>query len=190
MGEVVDARGLACPQPVILTKQALKKAREVTVIVDNDTARRNVSMAAEKQGASVAVQEKTDGIFLLLNKTAEDTEKKEPIGKTTVVIPDRSMGRGSPELGDVLIRGFFHALAEQDELPGNIIFFNSGVHLVVEGSEVIDDLRKLEAAGVEIIACGTCLDFFNCKNKVEIGEVSNMYTIVESMMESEKIIQL
>ncbi len=190
MGEEVDARGLPCPQPVILAKKALKKAPEVTVIVDNDTARQNVRMAAEKQGASVTVREKEDGIFLFLKQTETEKNGGKKGTATTIVIPDRSMGRGSSELGDVLIRGFFHALSEQDELPGKIIFFNSGVQLVIDGSEVIEDLHCLEEAGVEIIACGTCLDFFKCKDKIRVGKISNMYTIVETMMESEKIIQL
>lgn len=202
MSNTVDARGLACPQPVILAKKSLKQFKDVTVIVDNETAQRNVTLAAGKQGADVDVETKDDGIYLYLKKTglevpaaAAGNEKTPALSAgmaaaTAVVIPADTMGRGSEELGGILIRGFFHALCEQETLPEAVIFFNSGVKLVCKGSEVLDDLRKLHDSGVRILACGTCLEYFNCKDDIAVGDISNMYSIVETMTECGKIIEL
>ncbi len=108
-----------------------------------------------------------------------------------LVVPGEVMGRGeSEELGQILIRNFFHTLGEIRPLPGTIIFFNSGVKLVVEGSPVLEDLRALSATGVNILACGTCLGYYNLKDKIALGEVSNMYTIAERMMGAGRVVNL
>ena len=100
------------------------------------------------------------------------------------------MGRGDAELGDILIRGFFHTLGEVEPLPDTIIFFNSGVKLVVEGSSALDDLKSLAEKGIEILVCGTCLGHYELKDKIAVGEVSNMYTIAEMMLGAGKVISL
>ena len=92
------------------------------------------------------------------------------------------MGRGSGELGGILVRSLMHTLNEVEPRPDKLIFFNSGVKLTVEGSEVLEDLRTLEQGGAEILVCGTCLDYFKIKDKVAVGEVSNMYTIAETLL--------
>jgi selenium metabolism protein YedF len=100
------------------------------------------------------------------------------------------MGRGDEELGNILIRGFFHTLGEVEHSPDTIIFFNSGVKLVVEGSPVLEDLDALCEQGIEILACGTCLGHYDLKEKVAVGEVSNMYTIAETMLGAWKVVSL
>ena len=100
------------------------------------------------------------------------------------------MGRGEPELGQILVRGFFHTLGEIEPLPGTIIFFNSGVKLVAEGSPVLEDLAAMHDQGVEILACGTCLDYFGLKDRIAVGEVSNMYTIAETMLGAGRVTSL
>jgi selenium metabolism protein YedF len=100
------------------------------------------------------------------------------------------MGRGSDELGGILIRGFFHALVETDSKPGTIIFYNSGVELTAAGSPVIDDLLELEKYGVTLLACGTCLEYFGLKDSLGVGTVTNMYTITETLLEAQKIVNL
>ncbi len=108
-----------------------------------------------------------------------------------LTIPSQVMGRGdSEELGEILIRSFFHTLGEVEPLPDTVIFFNSGVKLVVEGSEVLEDLRGLQDQGVKILACGTCLGHYGLKEKVAIGEVSNMYAIAETLLRAEKVVSL
>lgn len=199
MGKVVDARGLPCPQPVLLTRNALRESDAVTTIVDSDTARHNVTRMAEKAGYTVRAEQREDGIYLHIARgeatpttEAAPTPAPAPSGSPVVlVIPSELMGQGEhEELGQILIRGFLHTLNEVSPLPDVVIFFNSGVKLVVEGSPVLEDLRNLEAQGVQILACGTCLGYYGLKEKVAVGEISNMYTIAETMMRAGKVVSL
>jgi selenium metabolism protein YedF len=197
MPKTVDARGLACPQPVILTRNALKENTVVVTIVDNDTSRMNVTRMAEKSGAMVQTEERADGIYLHISKGDAVEEAAAPLpaaapagGPLVVAIPSEFMGRGDEELGHILIRGFFHTLGEVEPLPETIIFFNSGAKLVVEGSPVLEDLQSLCDRGVEILACGTCLGYYEIKDKVAVGEISNMYTIAEKLLGAGKVLSL
>ena len=205
MSKVVDARGLPCPQPVILTRNALQEVVPetgvaVTTIVDNDAARQNVTRMAEKAGATVRVETRDDGIYLHITEGEAPRNQvfseKPGFSSTLVggplvlVIPSEFMGRGDDALGHILIRGFFHTLGEVEPLPDTMIFFNSGVKLVVEGSLVLEDLQNLSERGVEILACGTCLGHYDLKDRIAVGEVSNMYTIAETMLGAGKVINL
>ena len=190
---IIDARGLACPQPVVLTKKALEKADDLTVIVDNATAKQNVSRLAESHGLGVTVEEKEDGIYLRLTRPADESlGGKVPLlfEPTMLLVASNTLGRGDDALGSVLMRTFIHTLGESDIKPHKIIFMNSGVKLVTQGSEVIDDLRALEKESVEILACGTCLGNFGLKDAVEVGRISNMYEITMALMKSTKVISI
>ncbi len=195
MAKVVDARGLACPQPVILTRKALAETEDVITIVDNETARANVTHLAEKAGATVTVEQRADGTYLHIVKGEAEAAGK-PItlptagGPLVLAVPSHIMGRGDEELGGILIRGFFHTLGEVEPLPQTIIFFNSGVKLVVEDSPVLEDLQALATRGIEILACGTCLGHYGLTEKVAVGKVSNMYTIAETMLRAGKVVSL
>jgi selenium metabolism protein YedF len=195
MSKVVDCRGLSCPQPVIEAKKALEKAARVTVICDNPAARDNVARFGESQGGKVTIDEKKGGIYITIEKgkqgksrTKAQSSKIPAPGPSVVVIPSDQMGRGEEELGHILIRAFFHTLAEVSDRPDKMIFFNTGVKLTVVDSEVLGDLQALEQNGVEILICGTCLDYFNLKGKVAVGQVSNMYTITETMLAASRLI--
>jgi selenium metabolism protein YedF len=197
MSKIVDARGLACPQPVILTRNALQESDAVTTIVDNETAKSNVSRMAAKRGCQVDVEEQEDGIYVHLTKGEEPAEEAAPqpvatftSGPLILTVPSDIMGRGDKELGGILVRAFFHTLGEVEPLPQTIIFFNSGVKLVVEGSSVVQDLQALKARGIEILACGTCLGHYGLKERVAVGEVSNMYTIAETLLGASKVVSL
>jgi len=189
---VVDARGLACPQPVILTKQALEKAERVTVIVDNETATQNVSRLAKSKGCQISVEERDEGTYLHLSggmsretKSSATTDKK-----TIVFVGSSTLGRGDEELGNVLMRSFIHTLTETEVPPQEIIFMNSGVKLVAEGSEVLDDLRSLESRGIEILACGTCLGYYRLKDAIRVGRISNMYDIAAALLEADRVVSI
>lgn len=199
MPKTVDARGLACPQPAILTRAALAEADAVLAIVDNETARQNVTRMAEKAGWSVRAEAREDGIYLHIGKVKAEAKVEAEVeakaeagtaGPLVLVIPGDTMGRGDDELGAILIRGFFHAVGQVSPQPDTLIFFNSGVKLVVAGSPVLEDLRALCDQGVEILACGTCLGHYGLKEKVAVGEVSNMYTIAETLLRAGKVVYL
>jgi selenium metabolism protein YedF len=185
----LDTRGQACPQPVILTRKALAEVNDLIVIVDNETSQMNVSRMAEKAGHRVEVERKEDGIYLHITQAQQPQMGKAETAKSTVVlIASDVLGRGEAELGNVLIRGFLHTLNEVQPLPATIIFINSGVRLVAEGSEVVEDLRALCDKGVEVLACGTCLNYHGLKEKLAVGQVSNMYSIAESLLRADKVI--
>jgi selenium metabolism protein YedF len=192
MSMIIDARGLACPQPVVLTKKALEKADDLTVIVDNATARQNVSRLAESHGLGVTVEEKGDGIYLRLTRPADESlgGKALLFEPTVLLIASSTLGRGDDELGAVLMRTFIHTVGESEIKPHKIIFMNSGVKLVTQGSEVVDDLRDLEKESVEVLACGTCLGHFGLKDAVEVGRISNMYEITMVLMKATKVISI
>jgi len=193
---VVDARGLACPQPVIKTRQAMQGADQVVTLVDNDTAVANVSRMAEKAGWQVAVTPEGGDYRIEMVALAAQPEPL-PVGRAEVlggplvlVVAADKMGRGDEELGHILIRSFFHTLGEAKPRPDRIILFNTGVRLACQGSEVLDDLCALEADGIEILACGTCLGYFELKDKLAAGRVSNMYDIAETILGAGKVVNL
>lgn len=198
---VVDARGLPCPQPVTLTRKALEAHDVVTTIVDNDTAQENVTRMAQKAGHAVAVERREDGTYIHIRKGAERPHEEgeavarapgaPPQGPLVLLVPSEQFGRGdAPELGALLTRGFFHTLGEVQPLPDKVIFLNSGVKLVVQGSPVLEDLQALAAQEVEILACGTCLGYFGLTDQVAVGQVSNMYTIAETLLRAGKVVSL
>ncbi len=197
MNKTVDARGLPCPQPVILTRKALQASPAVTTIVDNETSQQNVTRMAEKAGCTVQAETRADGIYLNIAKgeTANQVSVEQPgalpaAGPLVLAIPSEFMGRGDETLGHILVRAFFHTLGEVQPLPDAIIFFNSGVKLVVHGSEVMEDLQALCDQGIEILVCGTCLGHYGLKDKIAVGQVSNMYAIAETLLRAGKVVSL
>lgn len=114
-----------------------------------------------------------------MNNKIENAVKKH---ETVVVLSSKGMGESSRELGDVLMKSFVYALTQQETLIDAILVYNEAAHLTCEGSELLDDFRALEGKGTAILTCGTCLNFFELTEKLAVGEVSNMYTIVETML--------
>lgn len=187
----IDARGLACPQPVILTKKALEELEsgEVITIVDNITARENLSRLAANLNCEYAVEEKEGCYHVTIKKTGE-TIKQETNDEFVIVITSDKLGAGDEELGKLLMKTYTYTLNETKPYPKAVIFINSGVKLVVEGAETLENIQKLQDKGIEIISCGTCLDFYNIKDKLKAGVVGNMYTIVEYMHTASKVINI
>ncbi len=203
--KIVDARGKACPQPVIMTKNEVDAGQnKITVVVDNETAKENVLKFGSKLQYKSIAEEKSDGIYIYLDKenveltacdiateeAADDSLSKIKQEKKGFVIGSDKLGKGSDDLGRILMKGFLYTLTETKPYPSFLIFLNSGVNLTVSGSESLDDLKKLEAAGVKIVSCGTCLNFFEIKDKLEVGKVSNMYDIVEIIAESDNAVMI
>jgi selenium metabolism protein YedF len=197
MTTMVDARGLACPHPVIQTRKAMQQADQVVTLVDNETALANVSRMARKAGWQVEATPVGEEFRIELVKVSAPQAEALAVDDATVVsgplvlvVPSDVMGRGEPELGSILVRGFFHTLGEVEPQPQTIIFFNTGVRLACEGSPVLDDLCSLEADGVEMLACGTCLDYLEIKEKLAAGQISNMYDIAETILNAGKVVYL
>lgn len=192
MTRSIDARGLACPQPVILTKKAIEAGEmAVEVWVDNDAARENITRLGEKLGYQVAADASGSEFRILLTKRSESAKTRAKTRQATVIfVGSDTIGRGSDELGTVLVKSFFYTLTESGDRPQKIVFMNSGVKLAVGGSPVLESLQKLSSSGTELLLCGTCLDFFQLKEKVVVGNISNMYNILESFMEAEKVITI
>ncbi|MCR3954933.1 MAG: sulfurtransferase-like selenium metabolism protein YedF [Gudongella sp.] len=187
----IDAKGLACPKPVILTKKELDRIEDgsVRTVVDNITARENLSKLAGSMGLEYSVEVLGENLFAVtIVKSGEVEEEKvkediiqRPDGGSVLVIQSNQMGKGDEELGSLLMKSFIYTVNETKPHPKAILFYNSGVKLTVEGSPVLEDLQDLLEAGVEIISCGTCLDFYNLKDSLAVGDISNMYTIYEKM---------
>lgn len=186
--ERIDCSGLACPQPVLKVKEFLENLREgvFEVMVDNTAARENVARFARNAGCTVEAADQGDGRFKLTIVKGFGCEVKGAeeggAGETpcAFLILSASMGK-DPTLGDVLMRALITTLPKATKLPGKIIFMNEGVKLSTEGSSVLEDLSALSARGVEILSCGTCLDYFNLKEKLRVGAVTNMFDTVETL---------
>lgn len=187
----IDARGLQCPEPVIRTKKALEEitSGEIITIVDNVTAKENVSRLAANLNCPYEITEQEGCFYIKIKKTEEGAEQQENKDFIIVITSDQ-LGAGAEELGRLLMKTYTYTLNETAPYPKAVIFMNSGVKLVVEGAETLENLQKLEDKGVEIISCGTCLDYYKLKEKLKTGIVGNMYTIVEYMNKAAKVVYI
>lgn len=189
----VDAMGDNCPIPVIKTKKAmdaLTGPETIEVLVDNEIAVQNVTKMAASAGGKVTSEQKAEKEYVVTIEmegapAAEDDAQDD---NTVVVISSDRMGTGNDELGKVLIKGFIFAVTQLYKLPKTMLFYNGGATLTTEGSDSLEDLKSLEAQGVEIMTCGTCLDYYGLKDKLAVGSVTNMYSIVETQAKATKII--
>lgn len=189
--KTIDCSGKSCPLPVIETKKALEEAptNSIAVIVDNPTSRENVMRFLQSQGFSVSVMEDGGKHRIEATKTESDHESVVAEKKLLVFIDGETVGRGSEELGKILMRSFLITLKELTPLPWRIIFINSGVKLAVEDSPYLEPLNTLAALGVEILCCGTCLDYYTLKEKLKVGRISNMFEIASSFTEATNVIK-
>ena len=200
--KTVDARGMACPLPVVNAKKAAEEMTNgglLTVLVDNEIAVQNLTKFGASRGFQASAEKKGEKDFAVsfqipeknaeapnsvVQPTASDEPACAPDAKKqglVVVLSANTMGNGSEQLGKLLMKSFIFALTKQDQLPETILFYNSGAYLTCEASDSVEDLKSLEAEGVKILTCGTCLDFYGLKEKLAVGSVTNMYEIVEIM---------
>lgn len=211
--KTVDTRGHLCPTPLIMTKRAITQSSAgevIEVISDNDTAKCNLldyitelgyGADCESNGSEFRI---TFMISAPQGKSAEDLVTKravEQVDQTmfctpaksskngyAVVIKSESMGDGDNELGAMLMRACINSFAEVDHLPQTIVMYNSGVKLAVQGADTAQSLEKLKDKGVEIIVCGTCVDFYGVKELLAVGTISNMYKINTVLSQAEHIV--
>jgi selenium metabolism protein YedF len=199
--DVINVLGKPCPIPVIEAKKALRKAaagEQVRVLVDNDISRQNLEKMANGMGLPCSHETQGDGNILVTitagavaaENSAAAVTPQGPSGGLVVAIGRNTMGSGSDELGAILVKAFIYSITELDTPPETMLFFNSGVKLTTEGSNVIADLKKLESKGTIVSSCGTCLDFFELKEKLLVGNVTNMYAIASAMGDAGKLVNL
>ncbi|MBP2634775.1 MAG: selenium metabolism protein YedF [Firmicutes bacterium] len=193
--KIIDCRGMACPGPVISTKKAIEgtESGKITIIVDNEVAKTNVTKFAAANNLSSAVENQDGHYYVTIVKgtgqavSATATAANPANSGQAYLITQDTLGHGSPELGAVLIKAFMTTLLEVKPAPSAILMLNSGVKLAVKGSPVLDQLTTLAGRGVTILACGTCLDYYQCKAELAVGEVTNMYTIVETVSQNKTV---
>ncbi len=195
--KTVDCRGLNCPEPVIKTKKALLDFpyENIEIKVDNETARENVLRFAGSQGRIADWQEIDDHYRINIDAPSGSESPDAPTKETStgrnkpvLMITTNLLGQGSEELGAMLMRNFIYTLTEREDLPRAIILMNSGVKLSIKESSSIEELKALENRGVNILVCGTCLDYYQLKNDLETGQISNMYDISDMLFEAEKVL--
>ncbi|WP_050607075.1 sulfurtransferase-like selenium metabolism protein YedF [Clostridium niameyense] len=185
MSNIIDCKGLKCPQPVINTKKYFDSIEEgqAIVIVDNEVAKNNICKFSENNGYNVKSEEKDSLHYIEITKEAcsccQDINLDEK--KLVMVISKNTLGSGDDKLGSALMKSYLYALSESDKIPSDLLFLNGGVKLTVEGSDCLETIQTLKNKGVNILSCGTCLDFYGIKDKLKVGEITNMYTIVEKM---------
>lgn len=200
MSRIIDAKGKACPTPVIMAKDAISAGDDTfTILVDNATAVGNLQRLAGNQGYDASVTEAA-GIYSLAFAKSSAASCPDCMAPTpapqggkpsyTVFVGRDIIGSGDRELGSNLMRMFFYTLAQSDDLPRSILFMNAGVKLPAGDEQVIDHLKALMERGVEVLVCGTCLNFYGIADQLGVGTVSNMYDIVSQMQESGKVISV
>jgi len=201
----VNAMGDTCPVPVVKTKNAIRDlngAGVVETLVDNAIAVQNLTKMANQKGYGVKSEKLAENRFKVIMTIGEGAAPPEPTQdecclisppgtqkNTVIVIDDDRMGDGSDDLGKTLMKGFIYALGQLDTLPKMLLFYNGGVVLACEGSPCLDDLNSLQAQGVNILVCGTCLNFYDLADKLQVGEVTNMYVIAETMTQADLIVK-
>ena len=203
MEKLVDARGMACPLPVVNAKKAsesLTAGDVLTVLVDNEIAVQNLTRFAAHKGFTASSQKNSENDFAVIMRVtgeaapsaagseeacAPDARRKGML----VVLSANTMGTGDAKLGTALMKAFVFALTKQDRLPETILCYNTGAYLTCEGADTLEDLKLLESEGVAIRTCGTCLDFYGLKEKLAVGSVTNMYDIVECMEHAQTVIR-
>ncbi|HDS16549.1 MAG TPA: sulfurtransferase-like selenium metabolism protein YedF [Proteobacteria bacterium] len=197
----LNLKGKSCPIPVIETRKAILGLTDpeaeaiISVLLDNSAALANVSRFAESQGFTASCENLPDGSFALTLARGFSCElptiaQAEPKNSYQIYIDNCCMGQGEEKLGRLLMKAFLKTLPELDRLPESLIFVNRGVYLTVADSAELKTIQDLAAAGCKVLVCGTCLDFYNLKDKLAVGQVSNMFEIAGLLSGSERVVKL
>lgn len=198
----VNAIGDACPIPVVKTKNAIRDlggSGVVEVSVDNEIAVQNLLKMAKQKEYEAKFDKKSNTEYIVTinvnsevvsdTKVTNDSSDEIKLKQTVVVIDSDKMGDGEEEFSKTLLKGFIYALSSQDIPPAKIIFYNTGVRMTTEGSASIEDLKVLLNAGAKIYSCGACLNNYGLSEKLQVGEVTNMYDIVGHLMDADLVIR-
>ena len=206
MNKTVNAMGDACPIPVVKTKNAIKEmgtaGGTVETFVDNEIAVQNLTKMANQKGYGVQAEQLESNKYRVVMTVGVQTEQQvqenaeQPVmcapmqtDNTVVAISSACMGTGDDALGAVLMKGFIYALSQQDKLPKTMLFYNGGAKLTCDGAVTLEDLKELEAQGVEILTCGTCLNHYGLTDQLQVGTATNMYVIAEKMTQASLLVK-
>ncbi|MBO6163620.1 MAG: sulfurtransferase-like selenium metabolism protein YedF [Lachnospiraceae bacterium] len=205
MEKLLNCIGLACPIPVVKTRKALEEFTEdglLTVLADNETCVQNLTrlagslnlpIASEQTGEkeyTVKITVSTEAVKAGAGTEVQVDSCEVPSRRgATIVVASNKMGDGEEKLGKALMKAFLFALTNTPDVPETMLFYNSGAYLTCEGSDSLEDLKHLAEAGTKIFTCGTCLNFYGITEKLQVGEVTNMYDIVDMQQKAAKIIR-
>lgn len=200
MEKMLDARGMACPLPVVNAKKAaegLHSGDTLIVRVDNEIAVQNLQRFAQHMGFAASGDKVNDSEFTVTMVIGGEAKAEPEIACNLdarkkgmlVVLSGNTMGSGDERLGKALMKAFVFALTKQDVLPETILCYNTGAYLTTEGADTLEDLKLLESEGVTVLTCGTCLDFYGLKEKLAVGGITNMYEIVQRMESAQTIVR-
>ncbi len=201
---VVNAIGDACPLPVVKTMKAASAMTEPGILevhVDNEIAVQNLNRFATGRSFGVSSEKQAEKHYVVkitVNAAEAEVREEEPApactpdlrGNLVIAIGSNCMGSGDDQLGATLMKAYIYAVSQQEQLPRTILFYNGGAKLTVEGAVSVEDLKNMEAQGVEILTCGTCLNFYGLQEKLAVGGVTNMYDIVERLTSAGKVIRV
>lgn len=197
--KTIDTRGKLCPQPLIMTRKAIRDAHpgdELCILTDNETACSNLRdyLTELKIEFVYTTQDECESFRLIIPRISQSEPQISDVCHIpasthyVVVIKSESMGSGDEELGKLLMRAFINSLLETPTLPSAIILYNGGVHLALKNTDTVLSLNKLEEQGVRIMACGTCLEYYGVKSQLGVGIISNMYKIAEVLTRTGHVI--
>ena len=195
----IDARGLACPAPVLQTKASLQEdsPNAVRVVVDNAASQQNVQRFLESQGFQTALEQVGPDYVVIGSCDSMPSAQTQPAPmpssdtkKIMVMCATDRIGFGDDALGLKLMVNFLRTLKEMGNELWRLVLVNNGVKLTIEGSDVLEDLKDYEKSGLKILVCGTCLDHFNLLDSKQVGETTNMLDIVTAMQLADKVINI
>ena len=199
MMKEIDCRGLACPAPVLQTKEALEREHPqvIKVVVDNEASKQNVARFMTSQNLEVSIEEQGSE-FHIIGRVGDSPaaeanvheHTKDGHRKIMVMVTNNCMGHGDDVLGEKLMVSFLKTLKEMGQELWRLVFVNNGVKLTIQGSDMLPILQEHEKAGIYILVCGTCLTHFDLLEQKQVGETTNMLDIVTAMQLADKVITI
>ena len=198
MKKFIDAKGKACPMPVIMAKKEIDAGVKFFEIeVDNKIAVENLKKLANSQGFTITIEENNGNFKVNFSNGCEECEEvlakvegKKPLGNWSIFVNKEIIGAGNEELGQSLMKMFLYTISEGEDLPKSILFMNGGVKVPTLNEQAVEHLKVLQDKGVELLVCGACLNFYGLEDKLEVGKISNMYDITNAMKEASKVITI
>ncbi len=198
MSKFIDAKGKACPMPVIIEKKEIDSGVKFFEIeVDNKIAIENLKRLANSQGFKTIIKEENGNFKVNFSNGCEECEEvlnktlgKKSLGNWSIFISRETIGDGSKELGKSLMKMFIYTISEGEDLPKSILFMNGGVKVPTLNEQAVEHLKTLQDKGVELLVCGACLNFYGLEEKLGVGKISNMYDITNAMKEASKVITI